>query len=350
MARIFISYRHSESEYAAGSLGRELRRLFGEEHVFRDKEDIGGGVSWKQDVLTEIGRGSALLVLMGRNWATATDAHGQRRLDNSADPMRLEIANALRTGDVVIPVLLDNAEMPEETELPADIRALVDLNALRLRDGDWQHDFDKICSALQKTGFRLANARPTPRVLPVAPSTLLAVVLISLGTAATGGYFAFTRKQAPTATATQTAGPPALAAPSVAQRTAPLPHLDYGVWTLRGTFEDSGKHMLDGSILRFTSQSETRDGLLLQGMFTWRLDDIFMGEETFKGHYDPTTRGIFLEGVAIKEATHPGIPQGSVVLGSYSAILSSDERALVNGRNGSTAASENIPLQWEGQR
>jgi len=51
MRRIFVSYRRADSEYAAGALGRELRRFFGDEHVFRDKEDITGGVSWRQHAL-----------------------------------------------------------------------------------------------------------------------------------------------------------------------------------------------------------------------------------------------------------------------------------------------------------
>jgi hypothetical protein len=348
MAKIIISYRHSESEYAAGSLGRELRQRFGDEHVFRDKEDIGGGVSWKQDVLMEIGRGSALLVLMGKNWAAASDAHGQRRLDNSADPVRMEIANALSAGGAVFPVLLENADMPESTELPSDICALADLNALRLRDGDWAHDLDKICAALQKNGFQSANVGSKPRAVPVDRSRWAVILLVSLVAAAGAvGYYAFAHNQTRAATQTIT---PAPAAVSVAQRTVALPHLEYGVWTLKGAFDSSGKHILDGSILRFTSQSDTRDGLLLEGMFTWRVDDILMGEETFKGHYDVATRGIFLEGVAVKEATHPGFPPGSLVLGSYSAILSGDERSLVHGRNGSTTASENLPLQWEGER
>ena len=65
MRKIFITYRRMEAEYAAGALGRELRRHFGDEQIFRDKEDIAGGVSWKQQLLHEIDKDSALLVLIG---------------------------------------------------------------------------------------------------------------------------------------------------------------------------------------------------------------------------------------------------------------------------------------------
>ena len=49
MRKIFISYRRVNAEYAAGALGRELRSYFGDEQVFRDKEDVGGGIHWRQE-------------------------------------------------------------------------------------------------------------------------------------------------------------------------------------------------------------------------------------------------------------------------------------------------------------
>ena len=241
MGRIFISYRRSESEYAAGSLGRELRTLFGDEQVFRDKEDIAGGVSWKQHVLDEIDHGSALLVLIGRNWASALDAHGQRRLDNSDDPIRLEIADALRDGAVVIPVLLENAEMPEAAELPEEIRELSDLNALRLRDGDWQHDIDKIHAVLEASGFRAADAASKSDVRRIVPWQGRSIVVLLLGTTGAIGYYVFARTETPLSPPPQSVTPARESTPADIHPTTPLPRLDYGVWTLKGAFEDSGR-------------------------------------------------------------------------------------------------------------
>src|SRR5262245_60708629 len=122
MRRIFVSYRRADAEYAAGALGRELRRVFGDEVVFRDKENITGGGSWRQHVLQAIEGDSALLVLISKNWTHTTDSHGKRRLDDNADPVRLEIADAIKEGAAVIPVLLEGAEMPREAELPVEIQ------------------------------------------------------------------------------------------------------------------------------------------------------------------------------------------------------------------------------------
>ncbi len=169
MRKIFISYRRSEAEYAAGALGRELRAYFGEAQVFRDKENIGAGASWKQAVLNEIERDSALLVLIGSQWTKAVNAAGERRLDRADDPIVLEIADGLQDGASVIPVLLENAVMPSEAELPEKLRPMAEFNALRLRDGDWQPDVARICKALESVGFK-AQAAPVPTAPAAAPA------------------------------------------------------------------------------------------------------------------------------------------------------------------------------------
>jgi hypothetical protein len=162
MRKIFISYRRVDAEFPAGALGRDLRRLFGDEQVFRDKEDVGGGVSWRKEVLHEIGRDCALLVLIGKDWANAKDAHGKRRLENSDDPLRLEIADGLKGGAIILPILLEDAQMPSKEELPPELRPLAEYNALKLRDGDWQHDLDNIGRTLQKSGFKPVTLLPAP--------------------------------------------------------------------------------------------------------------------------------------------------------------------------------------------
>ncbi len=174
MRKIFISYRRAEAEYAAGALGRELRAHFGDSQVFRDKENIGAGASWKTAVLNEIDRDSALLVLIGSQWTKAVNAAGERRLDRADDPIVLEIADGIEDGASVIPVLLENAVMPGEAELPVKLRAMAEFNALRLRDGDWQHDVERICKALEGVGFKPQAAPPAPMAAAapvVAPTT-----------------------------------------------------------------------------------------------------------------------------------------------------------------------------------
>jgi hypothetical protein len=160
MQKIFISYRRTEAEYPAGALGRELRRHFGDQQIFRDKEDMGGGVPWKQQLLHEIDKDSALLVLMGKDWANAKDVHGVRRLDCLDDALRLEIGDGINDGAAIFPVLLENAQIPDRSELPPELRRLPEFNALKLRDGDWKQDVEAICRTLVRIGFKPVGSAP----------------------------------------------------------------------------------------------------------------------------------------------------------------------------------------------
>ena len=163
MKKIVVSYRREPDQFVAGHLSRELRIRFGESQVIRDKESIEGGVSWKQYVLNEIDRDTALLVLIGNDWSNIRDTGKNRRLDNPSDPIRLEIADALRDGAAIIPLLLENAQMPAASELPPELVPLAELNALKLRDGDWEPDVAKIVQRLERLGIkRVAGTDPGP--------------------------------------------------------------------------------------------------------------------------------------------------------------------------------------------
>ncbi len=390
MKTIFISYRRSDSEYAAGALGRELRSHFDRQLVFRDKEDIDGGVSWKQKVLEEIDKDSALLVLIGKNWANVTDSDGKRRLDNPDDPLRLEIADAFKDGAAVIPILLENAEMPRAAELPSDMRLLADINALKLRDGDWQYDFDSVIRTLRNLGF--AAQVPPPSEQPVSAqqptstpgwarwmligSYVISVVALaafdqgknkseSAGFAVISivasilailshreyGHRKLRRKAAVGAIVFGVTMTLAYFGQASGTRTntQSLPNLAYGVWTLRNATDSDGKNF-SNSVLQFTSQEETGDGLTLNGTFTWRLDDIVIGSEQITGRYIEKSRQLFLEGKAISPPSEPGRP-AVLTTGSYSALLSTDGREIVEGRWGSTADNApGLPGRWEAFR
>src|SRR6266404_572299 len=62
------------------------------------------------------------------------------------------------------------------------------------------------------------------------------------------------------------------------------PNLTYGTWTLYNAIDEDGNNFSD-STLNFTSQQDRRDGLNLQGRFTWRLNGKPIGTEDFTGHY-----------------------------------------------------------------
>lgn len=188
MSRIFISYRRSDTEMAAGRLAGDLRARFGEAAVFRDKESIPIGADWAQEIRSAIGERGVLLVLIGDEWAEKTP-EGKRRIDDPQDAHRNEIAAGLQIGCVVVPVLVGNAGMPAAESLPEPLRRLTQFNAMKLRDDEWDgYDFPRLAKLLEQHGFK-AEGKPAAAdrlktsSKAIAALVIMAVALIGLGNA-----------------------------------------------------------------------------------------------------------------------------------------------------------------------
>ena len=130
--RIFISYRRDDSPGSAGRLYDRLVEEFPKENLFMDVDAIAPGVDFISEIERSVAGCDVLLAIIGRNWATATDAQGRRRLDDPNDFVRNEIATALTSDVRVIPVLVDGAAVPASTDLPDDLQPLVRRNAVVL--------------------------------------------------------------------------------------------------------------------------------------------------------------------------------------------------------------------------
>lgn len=109
MPSVFISYRRDDSAGEAGRLADTLEARFGRERVFRDVEDIPAGQDFAREIDRTLARTDTLLVIIGREWLAVKDASGRRRLDDTQDFVRLEIAAALAHGIRVLSVLVRGA-------------------------------------------------------------------------------------------------------------------------------------------------------------------------------------------------------------------------------------------------
>lgn len=150
MRPIFISYRREDSEGQAGRLFESLREVFGEHTVFMDVATIEPGADFRRAIETNIDKCAVLLSLIGRTWLTVTDRDGKRRLDNPGDFVRIETASALKRGVTVIPVLVQGAAMPQEADLPADIKDLAYRNSVELTHARWDSDMQLLINALRE--------------------------------------------------------------------------------------------------------------------------------------------------------------------------------------------------------
>jgi len=149
--RIFISYRREETAYPAGWLFDRLAHHFDGGQVFKDVDSIQPGDDFVEVIATAVGSCDVLLALIGAEWLTITDEHGQRRLDNPDDFVRLEIEAALTRGVRVIPILLDGARMPRADQLPASLAKLVRRQALELSPARFDFDTSRLLRVLDRT-------------------------------------------------------------------------------------------------------------------------------------------------------------------------------------------------------
>lgn len=160
MARIFISYRRDDAAGHAGRLYDQLREDFGGEHVFMDVDAIEPGVDFVERIESAVAAADVFLAVLGRSWASVTDADGHRRLDDPDDFVRREVSAALRRRMTVIPVLVGGAEMPPAHELPEELVPLTRRNALLVSDLDWHGGVRRLSAVLEKA---LGTKRPPPK-------------------------------------------------------------------------------------------------------------------------------------------------------------------------------------------
>ena len=99
------------------------------------------------------------IAVIGPDWATVSDSEGKRRLDNPDDFVRLEIATALERDIRVIPVLVENARMPQPSDLPENLKPLVRRNAIEISHTRFDPDAERLIWAIERALEQLAWER-----------------------------------------------------------------------------------------------------------------------------------------------------------------------------------------------
>lgn len=150
MGAIFVSYRRSDSQGEAGRLFDDLVMQFGDDKVFMDVAGIEVGRDFRKAIEEGIAKCGVLLVVMGPAWATATDEHGTRRLDDPQDFVRIEVASALTRDIPVIPVLVRGAQMPHADQLPDCLKDLAFRNCVELTHARWRSDIQLLLDPLRR--------------------------------------------------------------------------------------------------------------------------------------------------------------------------------------------------------
>src|SRR6266446_3161938 len=164
--RVFINYRRDDAAGDAGRLYDGLSARLGKDSVFMDVDAIQPGADFSEVINQAVGSCDVLVTVIGKNWLSAADVGGERRLDDPRDLVRLEIHSALKHKIRVVPALVQGAQMPRADQLPKSLAKLAGRNALEVSYARWQHDVERLITTLEKpTPQREAPSHNLPRQL-----------------------------------------------------------------------------------------------------------------------------------------------------------------------------------------
>jgi TPR repeat protein len=158
MPRITISYRRDDSGVITGRIFDRLAAHYGRDSVFRDIDNIPPGVDFRQHIAKVLDESDVLLAIVGPRWLGARG--GLNRLDDDADPVRLEIETGLRKEMPVIPVLVLRAAMPRVAQLPESMKDFAYRHAVQVDAGQ---DFDVHAARLIRAMDRIIKLSSASR-------------------------------------------------------------------------------------------------------------------------------------------------------------------------------------------
>ena len=163
-AQVFVSYRRADTQYAAGRLGDRLAKRF---KLFMDVDQIQAGARFPAVVRKALEETDVLLALIGQQWLTLTAENGGRRIDQPDDWVAEEIGIALRRGTPIIPVLFDDARMPNRDDLPPALVDLADWQALRIAHESFGADSERLIETIERVlrGLRITELQNAVRAL-----------------------------------------------------------------------------------------------------------------------------------------------------------------------------------------
>jgi TIR domain-containing protein len=204
MNEIFLSYRRADEPGTTGRLFDHLVKAFDRPAIFYDVDKIPHGTDFQAFIDQTIRNCRVVLVVIGPAWLEMKDENG-RRLDQLNDPVRIEIETALRHRKRIIPVLIDDARMPDAAQLPGTIEQLVSQNAAPMHNNQYfEQDINTLINDIASMGVQRkvqgpiinppsANL-PTLTRRQTAAIVGLPLILISLGLVAVIaiGYFGYT--------------------------------------------------------------------------------------------------------------------------------------------------------------
>lgn len=185
--KIFICYRRGgEGAGFGGRIADKLVDHFGGDQCFRDVEDIEKGTDFVESLKHATSICELLIAVIGPDWLTLKDEHGNVKIQDKNDFVRLEVSTALARNIRLIPVLVGGAKIPSEDQLSPDLKALVRRQSHELTDHRWDYDSRELIKAIESMGIKGLSpeereARKRKKKIVAAVALTALVLLLSAG-------------------------------------------------------------------------------------------------------------------------------------------------------------------------
>lgn len=167
---IFISYRVKDTAAATGRLADALKQHLEEDQIFMDIDKLEPGVDFTEVISRSLDACDVLLAVIGPDWTGYDPDTRRSRIQDPNDWVRLELVTALKRNIRVVPVLVDDAVLPQTEELPEDLHPLLRRQTYEISNKRWKYDTDQLIAFLEKTcGISSKQQRPEPLLQQRAP-------------------------------------------------------------------------------------------------------------------------------------------------------------------------------------
>jgi WD40 repeat protein len=166
MPKIFVSHRRTSSVAITGRIIDRLVGHYGKDSIFFDIDNIPAGVDFRQRINQVLSEADIMIAVVGPKWLGSSK--GRNNIHRENDWVRLEIETALRRNALVIPVLVDDAEMPDADQVPESMRDFIYRNAETVASGrDFHIHMDRLFRSIDEM---VATPAPVPPAVTDRPA------------------------------------------------------------------------------------------------------------------------------------------------------------------------------------
>ncbi len=136
----------------AGRISDHLSNKYGEKSVFFDFNSIPTGANYRKRIVKAIVDSEVIIAVIGQHWLGKNADGKSSRMNEANDNVRFELETAMKHTKPILPLLVNGANMPEESELPEALREMSSYNAAKVDSGqDFRMHMARLVEAIEET-------------------------------------------------------------------------------------------------------------------------------------------------------------------------------------------------------